>query len=900
LSLDNKSPEELNAYFMVCGEHFEDKMFMNALTRDRLVHNAVPTICNFPQTSSSACAAPKKRKPPNERNTVVSLKKSRTDYTAGLTENLPIPRCNSPETVTAAPPSTIEITPRKAALTSKLYYAKACLNRARVALYRQKKPVVNGTRLANSESRLTGARGGACNTTLETGCYCSVCLDLNSLQQSQRQFFLSQLRACKFSKYGMRFTTQDKLLALGLYYKSPSAYRFMGSTFHLPSERTLQSYIGSLNIGCGFKSDYVQALRKKVDTMLENEKCCVLTFDGMALKSKLQYVESQDVIAGFLDLDEFGDRSAEVAKQALQYMVRGISTRWKQPLGHFFGGTVVKAETLKDMTMKAVSLLEDIGLSVMAVVCDQEASHRVLYNLLGATNDEPWFKSQRDNKVYVLYDIPHLIKNLRNNLLNYDIISATGEPVASFAVIRRLYDLEKMSSLRLCPKLTDGHVNLKPFKKMKVSLATQVLSHSVGSAIRTYVSLKKLPESSLSTANFVETVDQVFDVLNSRVKQPNHKWRKPLTIFTHDQFILLDDAVAWIGSWRFRHVSKQTVKQSLPFQQGLVLTIRAVGLLVKDLLHNRNFKYVFTSRFNQDIVENWFSCIRQKGLNNDSRTAWEYESAGRAISVNWMLRSTSNTSNCQLDFDYFVGVMSKLSEQKKPSTWKDSSFGHTAQSEVSASNESALIASSSSFPLLEGVEQKFAVADSIFDELPITDWSQSFKLTPTDDSVVCYLAGYLMKKCRERFHCQQCCELYELSSERSQGELYGSDEARLDFIRFKTYDWAKHGLLAPSRQFYEFCASVEKIIQMNIEQVSSGRNVSQNLKECILATVDVSSYSVDSVCDEHQQQQREYMLSLLLRVRIHHFVRIRNRDLQELNRAHKLKVNRKAKKVMNK
>jgi len=28
------------------------------------------------------------------------------------------------------------------------------------------------------------------------------------------------------------------------------------------------------------------------------------------------------------------------------------------------------------------------------------------------------------------------------------------------------------------------------------------------------------------------------------------------------------------------------------------------------------FRFVLTSRFNQDIVENWFSCIRGKGRNN--------------------------------------------------------------------------------------------------------------------------------------------------------------------------------------------------------------------------------------------------------------------------------------------
>jgi len=72
----------------------------------------------------------------------------------------------------------------------------------------------------------------------------------------------------------------------------------------------------------------------------------------------------------------------------------------------------------------------------------------------------------------------------------------------------------------------------------------------------------------------------------------------------------------------------------------------------------------------------------------------------------------------------------------------------------------------------------------------------------------------------------------------------------------------------------------------------------QNLKDCIVATIDLNSYHIDSVCAEHHQQQFEYMLNLLLRVRIHHFVRVRNHELQDLEQARKLKANRKAKKVM--
>ena len=120
-------------------------MFMNASTKNKLIHTAVPTLFNFPQTSSSASTSAKKRKPPTDRNPVVLLKKRRNEETNKSSEDLQISDCRSPETVTAD--STSVTSPRKTALTNKLFYARALLNRARVALHRlQEKKSISSDR----------------------------------------------------------------------------------------------------------------------------------------------------------------------------------------------------------------------------------------------------------------------------------------------------------------------------------------------------------------------------------------------------------------------------------------------------------------------------------------------------------------------------------------------------------------------------------------------------------------------------------------------------------------------------------------------------------------------------------------------------------------------------------
>ena len=54
VNLDNKTSEQLYSNYLVCGEHFEDRMFMNPITRNSLVHNAIPTVFAFPGDFTSS------------------------------------------------------------------------------------------------------------------------------------------------------------------------------------------------------------------------------------------------------------------------------------------------------------------------------------------------------------------------------------------------------------------------------------------------------------------------------------------------------------------------------------------------------------------------------------------------------------------------------------------------------------------------------------------------------------------------------------------------------------------------------------------------------------------------------------------------------------------------------
>ena len=71
----------------------------------------------------------------------------------------------------------------------------------------------------------------------------------------------------------------------------------------------------------------------------------------MSLRSALKYLEHKDQIMWFVDYADFESSSGAIAKHALQFMVRGISTSLKQPVGHFFIGNSVAPEILKKMIL---------------------------------------------------------------------------------------------------------------------------------------------------------------------------------------------------------------------------------------------------------------------------------------------------------------------------------------------------------------------------------------------------------------------------------------------------------------------------------------------------------------------------------------------------------------------
>ena len=215
---------------------------------------------------------------------------------------------------------------------------------------------------------------------------------------------------------GVRWSEKDKAFALSIFHASPKAYRLLKKQFLLPSIKTLQRTVQNANITPGFNNNILQALSLKVKSLPPHSEACVLVFDEMAIKECVSYDSSRDRIEGLDDFGEGHKASQHVANHATVFMVRGLMTNWKQPVGYFFSSGPMESGMLHLLLLECLEKLEEAGLDVKVVVADQGSNNQRLFRYhLKATADEPFFL-WKSKKIHVLPDPPHLLKNIRNNL----------------------------------------------------------------------------------------------------------------------------------------------------------------------------------------------------------------------------------------------------------------------------------------------------------------------------------------------------------------------------------------------------------------------------------------------------------------------------------------------------
>lgn len=360
---------------------------------------------------------------------------------------------------------------------------------------------------------------------------------------------------------GRRCHPQIIRFALSLHGKSPSAYRELrdSGALVLPSERVLRDYKNYFKPKAGINKENVESLREKTTSFSDSQRYVALVMDEMKIQSNLVFDKVSGDLIGFVDLGDpitnFANISEEdyIASHALAFLVRGLCTDVKHVIAYFFTGNVTSFQ-LMPLFWRIVSVLEiSVNLWVCAAVNDGAFPNRKFFrlhcNLAADLKCDVVYKTRNvfamSRFIYFFADSPHLMKTARNCLYN----SGSGSSSrymwndGNYVLFRHIADLfygDQEFALHTLPKLTMDHIVLTSYSKMKVKLATQVLSKSVAIALR-----ESGKKEVLGTAQFCDMMNDFFDCTNVRSTTEHVRKRnqfiKPYTSGDDERFTWLKE-----------------------------------------------------------------------------------------------------------------------------------------------------------------------------------------------------------------------------------------------------------------------------------------------------------------------------------------------------------------------
>lgn len=311
-----------------------------------------------------------------------------------------------------------------------------------------------------------------------------------------------QLRETNNKAKGRRFTLEEKLLSLSLYKKSVKSYTILSKLFTLPGRRTLTNLLSKLPTNTGIDKTIMKVLGQNVKILTNRQKYCVLLFDEVSLECNLQYNDSVGSITGFEDNGV--STTQNFADHSLVFMIKGVVKKYKQPVSYTFCKSTTSSHDLANQIRNIIRAIQSTGLKIIATICDQGATNTAATNILKNDTKADYLRRnlKYEDDVYYevdcgtqclkiihLYDPPHLLKGIRNNMLNKNVVFTTNgeQKEASWEHILNLYEIDSNITIRMLPRLTLEHVDRNKIKKMKVRNAAQVLSERV-SLIMSYLS----------------------------------------------------------------------------------------------------------------------------------------------------------------------------------------------------------------------------------------------------------------------------------------------------------------------------------------------------------------------------------------------------------------------------
>ncbi|KAG6438721.1 hypothetical protein O3G_MSEX000173 [Manduca sexta] len=624
---------------------------------------------------------------------------------------------------------------------------------------------------------------------------------------------------------GRRFTLNEKILALTLYKPSPKAYRLLSHLCVLPSRRTLQNILKRVDLLPGINDTIFEDLKKKVSQMQDKHKFCSILFDEMSIAPALSYDKTHDKIIGFVD--NGSKRELLFSDHVLVFMVRGIVKKYKQPIAYSFCSGTTKTADLKILLKSIIKKVQTTGLKVVATVCDQGATNLAALNqLVDDTKKKYLMKNEEfrggffevdDIKIVPIYDPPHLIEGVRNNLLNKNLKFVKNGKVhmAKWSHIENLFHRSpKFRGIKLVHKLTALHVVPSMIPKMRVKYCTQVFSKTVGVALGCMAESGNVPRESTDTAELLMLFDDLFDSVNASFSIEEGKVYRSAVTRNSPHLKLWNSSLPILKSMKYVIIDKEI---TVPTLTSWVKTIEGFKVIV-EYLWSQEINSLLLRNINQDPLENFFGAIRAHGSNNSMPNAQAFENAFKTLLINNLTSAHSPQANCEKDDSICLNSLKTFILNEAPSNNGE---------EIRHINEYHL-------------------------NIQLTNIEEILKSRSRVDvekcAAIAYCSGWVATKAKKNIFkkCIHCKNNY-------------ISESIQDFHKYilKKEYCGKKWLCYPTRALFDFFAHVEHITLQVLKNDANKKNIVQYINLIVSVHIDFNFIT----CIEHKSNLKKYLMN---------------------------------------
>ena len=294
---------------------------------------------------------------------------------------------------------------------------------------------------------------------------------------------------------------------------------------------------------------------------------------------------------------------------------------------------------------------------------------------------------------------------------------------------------------------------------MRVSLAAELLSHTTAVNLR-----RNYPDEygAHLLANMIETVNNYFDVFNSRCIQESIPTKKPYGLNLPDQEKWLDNMFDLVQNMRTLKPDGAPEKKLQIFQKGILFSIISFKKLFVQMQEEFGVKFILGHKVNQDPVENLFAQVRVCGAITHP-TPLQATHKLRLITLGRNLQGHLKTGQNTIEFeDEDQFLITKI-----------------FKSCFKSNNSDNIDISLSSISTISSVS------------------STMTNMTLTEDDAFRYVMGYLAKKFRGKYP-----ELGSFTYKQAENE-------NPDFVQMISYG----GLTNPSEDFMSTAKKMEKMFR---------------------------------------------------------------------------------------